>query len=76
MLVWSPVAASMVLLANYSMRLDSALAISPVLAWRFLHPIGIVVLLAIQWSALVQRIVGRPVGWKGRPAPEVSSVNR
>lgn len=31
-----------------------------------LHPVGICLLLAIQWYALVRRVAGRPVGWKGR----------
>ncbi|MHC5544246.1 glycosyltransferase, partial [Singulisphaera rosea] len=35
----------------------------------FLHPIGITVLLAIQWTALVRKAVGRPVSWKGRARP-------
>jgi len=37
-----------------------------------LHPLGLLVLVAIQWQALVRRITGRSVAWKGRPA-EVSS---
>lgn len=32
----------------------------------FLHPVGVTVLVAIQWYALLRRVVGRPVGWKGR----------
>lgn len=51
-------------------------------AWRFrqswpgalLHPLGILVLLTIQWYALGRALLGRPAGWKGRtyaplPAP-------
>jgi cellulose synthase/poly-beta-1,6-N-acetylglucosamine synthase-like glycosyltransferase len=34
-----------------------------------LHPLGILLLLAIQWYATVRAWLGRPVGWKGRPAP-------
>lgn len=34
-----------------------------------LHPIGVAVLLAIQWYAAMTAAVGRPVGWKGRPIP-------
>jgi hypothetical protein len=33
------------------------------------HPIGIVLLLGIQWYSLVRRMMGRPVGWKGRGQP-------
>jgi glycosyltransferase involved in cell wall biosynthesis len=47
------------------------------LAWRFrqsplaaaLHPVGITVLLAIQWSALIQRWRGRRATWRGRAYP-------
>lgn len=35
----------------------------------FLHPLGVVLLLAVQWYALARAVVGRPVGWKGRPQP-------
>jgi cellulose synthase/poly-beta-1,6-N-acetylglucosamine synthase-like glycosyltransferase len=31
-----------------------------------LHPVGMVLLLALQWYALVRQMCGRPVGWRGR----------
>ena len=34
-----------------------------------LHPIGVTVLLAIQWYSLLRWLVGKPVGWKGRTHP-------
>ena len=42
--------------------------------WRFrqpvmsavLHPLGILMLLAVQWYALVRQVFGRPVGWRAR----------
>ena len=34
-----------------------------------LHPIGVAMLIAIQWYATVRYWLGRPVGWKGRPPP-------
>jgi hypothetical protein len=37
------------------------------------HPVGIVLLLLVQWYATARAIAGRPVGWKGRPSPPVSS---
>jgi glycosyltransferase involved in cell wall biosynthesis len=40
-----------------------------------LHPFGILTLLAIQWYANVRYWLGRPVGWKGRPPPRLSSEN-
>ena len=38
-----------------------------------LHPVGVLVLLAIQWYALGRSLVGRPATWKGRaysPLPQ------
>ncbi len=32
----------------------------------FLHPVGVAILLAIQWHAFVKRLFGRPACWKGR----------
>ena len=45
-----------------------------VLAWRFeqsllgalLHPVGIAILVAVQWFALIRESMGRPLAWKGR----------
>jgi hypothetical protein len=31
-----------------------------------LHPLGVIVLLAIQWQGLVRKVLGRPAAWKGR----------
>ncbi|MBN1444445.1 MAG: hypothetical protein JXA90_17160, partial [Planctomycetes bacterium] len=31
-----------------------------------LHPLGVLVLLAIQWYALARSAIGLPAGWKGR----------
>jgi hypothetical protein len=44
------------------------------LAWRFrapvwsalLHPLGLAVLLSVQWIALVRQFRGRPATWRGR----------
>jgi len=40
-----------------------------------LHPVGILVLLAIQWYALARWIAGRPVRWKGRAHPDRQTSN-
>jgi hypothetical protein len=37
-----------------------------------LHPVAILLVLAVQWYALVRAVVGKPVGWKGRSAPRAS----
>jgi hypothetical protein len=31
-----------------------------------LHPLGITLLLVIQWYALVRKLAGRPVAWRSR----------
>jgi hypothetical protein len=31
-----------------------------------LHPLGVLVLVAIQWYGLLRALLGRPAGWKGR----------
>ena len=39
------------------------------LAGALLHPVGVVVMLAIQWTALVRSARGRPSVWRGRAYP-------
>lgn len=39
------------------------------------HPVGVLLMLAIQWYAAVRAWVGRPVGWKGRGHPSLPSGN-
>jgi glycosyltransferase involved in cell wall biosynthesis len=34
-----------------------------------LHPFGVLLLLAVQWYAVLRGWLGRPVGWKDRPRP-------
>lgn len=34
-----------------------------------LHPVAILLLLAVQWYAIVRAAFGKPVGWKGRTHP-------
>jgi hypothetical protein len=43
------------------------------LVGALLHPAGVLVLLAIQWFAAYRALVGRPVGWKGRGHPRLTS---
>lgn len=37
------------------------------------HPVGVLLMLAIQWYAAVRAWIGRPVGWKGRGHPSLPS---
>ena len=41
-------------------------------AW--LHPLGIALLVAIQWFALTRELLGRPVAWKGRTADRTADA--
>ncbi|MDB5309661.1 MAG: glycosyl transferase [Gemmataceae bacterium] len=36
---------------------------------ELLHPIGVLILIGIQWYAIYRAVAGRPVGWKGRTHP-------
>jgi hypothetical protein len=59
-----------------------ALAVRGLTARRFgtgptgfvLHPVAIVLLLAVQWYAIVRAVLGKPIGWKGRGQPSTSPV--
>jgi hypothetical protein len=34
-----------------------------------LHPLGILMLLGVQWYAVLRTVIGKPVGWRGRQPP-------
>lgn len=51
---------------SYMTRLACAVYYRQSLLGAVMHPIGILILLAIQWYATVRVWIGRPVGWKGR----------
>jgi glycosyltransferase involved in cell wall biosynthesis len=36
---------------------------------ELLHPVAILLVLAVQWYAIWREVIGQPVGWKGRNAP-------
>lgn len=52
--------------ASLSLRLLAALRFRQSLAGVPLHPAGVLLLLAVQWSALLRARAGRPVPWRGR----------
>ncbi|MEM1305304.1 MAG: glycosyltransferase family 2 protein, partial [Planctomycetota bacterium] len=49
-------------------RLDAARRFDQSWLGAVLHPVGVLLFLAVQWSALVAKMSGRQVAWKGRPA--------
>lgn len=53
-------------LALYLPRLAAVRRFRQPLGSALLHPLGVLVFLAIQWTAFGRRLLGRPAGWKGR----------
>ncbi len=58
--------ALMALLLGYAIRMASAVLYGQ--SWRgvLLHPVGVLVTLALQWNALVRKLAGRQATWKAR----------
>lgn len=56
-------------LATYLPRLLGVRRFRQSLPGALLHPAGIAMLLAIQWTAFVRKALGRPTTWKGRARP-------
>jgi glycosyltransferase involved in cell wall biosynthesis len=58
--------AGLALLASYYPRLNAVTRFRQSHYGAMLHPLGVLLLLAIQWYATIRALIGRPVGWKGR----------
>ena len=58
--------AVLAMVLGYGMRFFSAWRYRQ--SWRgaFLHPLGVLVLLVVQWYALLRKLFGRPAIWKER----------
>jgi cellulose synthase/poly-beta-1,6-N-acetylglucosamine synthase-like glycosyltransferase len=64
---WAALAASALAAASvYGARIALALRFRQSWPGALLHPLGIGLLLALQWSALVAELRGRPAVWRGR----------
>lgn len=59
----------------YYPRLAGARRFAQPLLGALLHPVGVSVLLAVQWLALVQSLRGRPRQWKGRTYRNASRMS-
>ena len=69
-LPWVPAAyALLATLAAYYPRLAGVIRFRQPLLGAFLHPLGVLILIAIQWFAFARNVLGRPSTWKGRPQP-------
>lgn len=53
----------------YLPRLAGAVRFKQSFLGALLHPLGVLILLAIQWYALGRELLGKPATWKGRPYP-------
>ena len=54
------------LVASYLPRVLAVRRFNQPLKSALLHPLGIMLLLCIQWYALIRQLLGRPVGWRQR----------
>ena len=61
-------------LAAYAPRLHAAAHFRQSWLGAVLHPVGVSVLLAIQWFSVACSLIGKPVGWKGRAHPSTPGV--
>jgi hypothetical protein len=60
--------------AAYAPRLDAVRRFRQPWLGALLHPLGVLLVLAIQWYATARALIGRPVGWKGRAHPTAVSA--
>jgi hypothetical protein len=55
--------------AGYITRLVMALRLEHSWIGVVLHPLAVLLLVAVQWDALIRRTLGRPARWRGRDYP-------
>jgi hypothetical protein len=68
------VLAGLATLLAYTPRLVGARRFRQSLVGALLHPVGVTILVAIQWYALLRSVVGRPATWKGRSYQRIESA--
>jgi glycosyltransferase involved in cell wall biosynthesis len=59
-------AIALALVASYLPRLLAVRRFRQPLSAALLHPVGVALLLLVQWYALVRQVLGRPVAWRAR----------
>ncbi|MFO0891557.1 MAG: glycosyltransferase family 2 protein, partial [Isosphaeraceae bacterium] len=67
--IWQTALAVLAAAAAYYPRLAAVRRFRQSLLGAVLHPLGVLLLLAIQWFAFARNALGRPSSWKGRPYP-------
>ena len=73
---WQLALALLATAASYYPRLAAAVRFRQSLLGALLHPVGVVLLVAIQWFAFLRNALGRPSTWKGRCYPTATNANR
>lgn len=63
-------------LAGYLPRLAAVRRFGQPLGSALLHPLGVAMLLALQWYALARQLLGRPVAWRARSYEPDSGAER
>lgn len=61
-IAWCAVAVA----AAYAVRLAAAVRFRQSIVGALLHPLGVLLLVIIQWVALLRRVAGTPSPWRGR----------
>ncbi len=61
-------------LCNFAPRLLAVRRFRQPLSSALLHPIGILLLLCVQWYALARKLFGKPVGWRQRTYSSASGT--
>jgi hypothetical protein len=61
-------------IGSFSVRTAAARRFQQPVWSAFLHPLGILVLLGLQWTALVRRFFGGASSWKGRDYPHLAEA--
>ena len=72
MAVWISVLLALAVVASYLPRMLAVRRFKQPVVSAVLHPVGIVLLLVVQWYALVRQIFGRPVEWRAREYASVT----
>ena len=67
--LWQLALSALATAAAYYPRLAASYRFRQDLLGAILHPLGILVLVTIQWFAFFRHALGRPSTWKGRPYP-------
>ena len=71
----SAVLASVAIVLSYLPRIKGAIRFEQSIASAFLHPVGILILLAIQWIALIKKSLGMSSSWRGRSYSQTTSTD-